>query len=79
LKGWTVVRKWDFNDGHIPPILEEEILKHIRIEWNLPWSVDSKSMPQGGHTETFSGIDLPEIKVLRLIETKIKSVKIDHA
>jgi hypothetical protein len=79
LKGWTVVRKWDFNDGHIPPILEEEILRHIRIKWKLPWSVDTKSMPQGGHTETFSSVNLPEIKVLRLVETKIRSVKVDHA
>ena len=78
LKGWTVVMKWDFADGRVPPVLEEEVLRHIRTKWKLPWSVDGKLMPQGGHTETFSSVDLPEIKVLRLVETKIKSVKIDH-
>jgi hypothetical protein len=79
LKGWTVVTKWDFADGRVPPVLEEEVLRHIRTKWKLPWSIDAKSMPQGGHTETFSSVDLPEIKVLRLVETKIKSVRVDHA
>lgn len=79
LKGWSVVMKWEFADGRIPPVLEEEVLQHIRTKWKMPWSVDGKSMPQGGHTETFSSLDLPEKRVLRLVETKIKSVKIDHA
>jgi hypothetical protein len=74
LKGWTLIKKWDFDDGKIPPVLEEELIEHIRFKWNLPWSVDAKSMPQGGHTETFSSIELPEAKVIKLVDSKIRSL-----
>jgi len=74
LKGWTLIKKWDFDDGKIPPILEEEVIKHIRIKWRLAWSVDAKSMPQGGHTETFSSIKLPEDKVIKLVDSKVRSL-----
>jgi hypothetical protein len=79
LKGWTLIEKWDFEDGKIPPILEEELIKHIRFKWNLPWSVDAKSMPQGGHTETFSSIELPESKVIKLVDSKIRSLDFKDA
>ena len=79
LKGWVVVRKWDFEDGRLPPVLEEKLLDYIRIKWKLPWSVEAKAMPQGGHTETFSGIGLPEAKVIRLINSMIKSLQESHA
>jgi DNA-directed RNA polymerase subunit M/transcription elongation factor TFIIS len=79
LKGWIVVRKWDFEDGRLPPVLEEKLLDYIRIKWKLPWSVEAKAMPQGGHTETFSGIGLPEAKVIRLINSMIKSLQESHA
>jgi len=79
LKGWVVVRKWDFEDGRLPPVLEEKLLDYIRIKWQLPWSVEAKAMPQGGHTETFSGIGLPEAKVIRLINSMIKSLLESHA
>lgn len=78
LKGWTLIKKWDFNDGKIPPVLEEEVIKHIRLKWSLPWSVDAKSMPQGGHTETFSCLELPESKVIKLIEMKICKLESTH-
>jgi len=74
LKGWILVSKWDFSDGHIAPILEEELLEHIRTKWNLPWSVDASMMPQGGHTETFSGTNLSKVKILKLINSKINSI-----
>jgi hypothetical protein len=77
LRGWIVVRKWDFEDGRIPPLLEESLLKHVRTHWNLPWSVLAMDMPQGGHTETFSAIGLPEQKVLRLINSKIRSINVE--
>jgi hypothetical protein len=75
LKGWILVSKWDFSDGHIPPILEEELLEHIRTKWNLPWSVDASMMPQGGHTETFSSANLSKVNILKLIDSKIKFIK----
>jgi len=74
LKGWTLIKKWDFDDGKIPPVLEEELIKHVRFKWSLPWSMDAKSMPQGGHTETFSSIELPEAKVIKLVDSKIRSL-----
>lgn len=77
--GWIVIYKWDFEDGRIPPLLEESLLKHVRNKWNLPWSVLATDMPQGGHTETFSAIGLPEQKVLRLIKSKIRSISIEES
>jgi hypothetical protein len=74
LKGWNLVSRWDFSDGRRPPELEERILEHIRIRWGLPWSVEANEMPQGGHTETFSAIDLPKSKVLRLINSQIAGI-----
>ena len=79
LRGWIVVSKWDFEDGRIPPVLEEALLKHVRRTWNLPWSVLAIDMPQGGHTETFSAIDLPEQKVIRLINSKIRSTSVEES
>ena len=79
LKGWTLIKKWDFDDGKIPPALEEALIRHIRIKWSLPWSVDAKSMPQGGHTETFSCIELPEAKVIKLVDSKIRSLDFKDA
>lgn len=79
LLGWVVVNKWDFEDGRIPPLLEECLLIHVRNKWNLPWSVLATDMPQGGHTETFSAIGLPEQKVLRLINSKIRSTKVEES
>ena len=79
LLGWVVVNKWDFEDGRIPPLLEESLLKHVRKNWNLPWSVLAIDMPQGGHTETFSAIGLPEQKVLRLINSKIRSTSVEKS
>lgn len=76
LKGWVVVKRWDFEDGRLPPVLEEKLLDHIRIKWNLPWSIEAKAMPQGGHTETFSGIGLSEARIIRLIEAKIRLLKV---
>ena len=79
LKGWTLIKKWDFDDGKIPPVLEEALIRHIRIKWSLPWSVDAKSMPQGGHTETFSCIELPEAKIIKLVDSKIHSLDFKNA
>lgn len=76
-QGWTIISKWEFKDGRIPPLLEESLLKYVRINWNLPWSVLATDMPQGGHTETFSAIGLPEQKVLRLINSKIRSIEVE--
>jgi hypothetical protein len=41
--------------------------------------VDAKSMPQGGHTETFSSIELPESKVIKLVDSKISSLDFKDA
>jgi hypothetical protein len=76
LRGWVVLKKWDFDDGRIPPVLEEKLLDHIRIKWKLPWSVEAKAMPQGGHTETFSSLNLPELRVINLVNFLIKSLQI---
>lgn len=73
-KNWSLIRKWEFEDGHIPPELEEQVLIHIRRKWELAWSVEAKDMPQGGHTETFSAIDLPESRIIRLVASKIKDL-----
>jgi hypothetical protein len=75
LRGWVVLKKWDFDDGRIPPVLEEKLLDHIRIKWKLPWSVEAKAMPQGGHTETFSSLNLPELRVINLVNSLIKSLQ----
>jgi hypothetical protein len=36
-------------------------------------------MPQGGHTETFSSIELPESKVIKLVDSKIRSLDFKDA
>ena len=69
------MKGWDFEDGRLPPLLEELILAHVRTQWDRGWSVSAKAMPQGGHTETFSSDELPVSKVVRLIESKIKRVQ----
>ncbi len=79
LRGWIVVSKWDFDDGRVPLVLEESLLKHVRTHWHLPWSVLASDMPQGGHTETFSAIGLPEQKVIRLINSKIRSISVEES
>jgi hypothetical protein len=75
LRDWSIVRIWEFENGLVPPELEEKVLTHIRENWKLAWSVEAKDMPQGGHTETFSAIDLPESRIIRLVASKIKNFK----
>jgi len=74
LRGWQVIQRWEFEDGRIPPKLEELVLDHIRRRWKLSWSVEARHMPQGGHTETFSALDLPESKVINLVAAKLKGL-----
>jgi hypothetical protein len=61
--GWLLYRKMHFNIGNDAYLVEQEVLKWIREEMNIPAFLTSIDMPQGGWTETIShaDIDLPTI------------------
>ncbi len=69
-QGWELVAKYEFTTIKEAYEIEQEILKWLRIDLSLPFTLKAGVMPQGGHTETVSADYLD----LEVIIKKIKSI-----
>lgn len=63
--GWSVLYRYDFELGEHAYEIEQQVLKWLKKEKNLPNSLSKKDLPQGGWTEAFSAdeITIFEIKL----------------
>lgn len=61
--GWKLLESHDFATAKDAEIVEQELLRWVRIERNLPVHLVAEMMPQGGFTET---IDASEIRIPEL-------------
>jgi protein-arginine kinase activator protein McsA len=70
-RGWTLLKKYDFDLGRDAVVLEKTILRWIRKELGLPPFLN-RSVMQNGHTETaeLDSIDLPSL--FKRIDTMFK-------
>jgi rRNA maturation endonuclease Nob1 len=73
--GWTLIEKHDFLTAKDAEIVEQNLLKWIRNEKNLPVHLIAELMPQGGFTETVDALEIsvPELrKKLKEVLTLLK-------
>lgn len=63
--GWSILYRYDFEYGEDAYNIEQQILKWVKKEKNLPNNLSKKDLPQGGWTEAFSAdeITIFELKV----------------
>jgi hypothetical protein len=75
--GWDTYKTKNFAKLRNAYLVEQKIIKWLRLEVGLPIYLSDSQMPQGGWTETVdaSEIDLPTIwaKVEKLSKVKKKS------
>lgn len=57
-KGWELFNKIEFSTLQEASALETKLLNWLRVEVGLPFNLSSKQMPQGGHTETVSSVEI---------------------
>ena len=70
--GWSLVRKWDFPDGQLVPVIEASVFQEIRVERGIPQFLKKGTMKYEGETETMDA-SLIDLKALeKLIKIKIK-------
>jgi recombinational DNA repair protein (RecF pathway) len=62
-RGWKLYRKLGFKTVKEASEIETRVLKWLRMEVGLPFSLSQKDMPQGGHTET---VDASEIELVSI-------------
>ncbi len=62
-RGWKLYRKLGFKTVKEASEIETSVLKWLRMEVGLPFSLSQKDMPQGGHTET---VDASEIELVSI-------------
>ena len=78
-RGWMLYKKINFKTVKEASDIETSTLKWLRLDVGLPFVLNSKQMPQGGHTETVdaSEIDLPTLwaKVEELSKKRKKITK----
>ncbi len=62
-RGWKLYKKLNYETVKEASDVETMVLKWLRMDVGLPFSLSQKDMPQGGHTETIaaSEIDLPTV------------------
>ena len=73
-QGWILVNKYDFKKVKAAYEVEKRILKWLRLELGLPFSLTPKQMPQGGFTETVSAEYLDVKIISNKVEQIIKSL-----
>lgn len=62
-RGWTLYKKMTFEVLREAKFVEQEVLRWIRVDLEIPIHLGQREMPQGGWTETLDSreIDLPTI------------------
>jgi hypothetical protein len=56
--GWSILYRYDFEYGEDAYNIEQQILKWVKKERNLPNNLSKKDLPQGGWTEAFSADEI---------------------
>lgn len=72
LNGWTRINVWSVTTGLFAREVEQEILGWWRNEMKLMPACTGSDMPQGGHTETVSAIEIDAGEVIQRIEQLIR-------
>jgi hypothetical protein len=72
LNGWTRINVWSVTTGFVAREVEQEILGWWRNEMKLLPGCSGTDMPQGGHTETVSAIEIDTDEVIQRIEKLIR-------
>lgn len=72
LNGWTRINVWSVNTGFVAREVEQEILRWWRNEMKLLPGCTGSDMPQGGHTETVSAIEVDPGEIIQRIEQLIQ-------
>jgi hypothetical protein len=57
-RGWILHQKLNFDSAQEASEIERLVLQWLRMDVGLPFVLSSKQMPQGGHTETVSSIEI---------------------
>jgi hypothetical protein len=70
--GWHVHRVFNFKSGKEASDLETSVLRWLRKTKELPVHLSPKHMPQGGHSETVSSIEISAIEIERYVEKVLK-------
>jgi hypothetical protein len=81
LNGWTRINVWSVTTGFVAREVEQEILGWWRNEMKLLPGCSGSDMPQGGHTETVSAIEMDAGEVIQKIEQLIRqrgNESVDH-
>ena len=56
--GWKLYKKLSLATAELAYEIEQEIISWLRVDLSLPIFLSIKEMPQGGHTETCSAIEI---------------------
>jgi hypothetical protein len=69
-QGFELNLKLTHDSGQLILNLEQNLLKWLRFELNIPPYLDKEEMPKGGETETFSPDEPPEEILIRKIQSE---------
>ena len=66
--GWKLIRHWELKSPVDAYRLEGEVLRHVRMIWELPQYLSNQDMRQHGATETFSALSHTKEEVIYLVQ-----------
>jgi recombinational DNA repair protein (RecF pathway) len=70
--GWQVHQIYNFKSGKLASDLETSVLRWLRKTKELPVHLSPKHMPQGGHSETVSSVEISAFEIQRYVEKLLK-------
>jgi hypothetical protein len=72
--GWQLYKKLNLETAEVAYEIEQEVISWLRGDLSLPMYLSIKEMPQGGHTETVSALEIDSWtiwqEVIRLVEMR---------
>jgi hypothetical protein len=71
LRGWSLIRRWDFEESKIIQLVEKNVFHEIRKEMQIPPYLSKLEMPVGGWTETICSDAISASEIASLIDTQI--------
>jgi hypothetical protein len=72
--GWAILYRYDFEYGEDAYNIEQQILKWVKKEKNLPNNLSKKDLPQGGWTEAFSADEITIFELKLKFEDLLKDL-----
>ena len=76
IKGWKIIKKWNFNLGTDASMVEKEVFRILQKEKGITSFLDKKKMPiTGGHTETINADEISLLELEKIINKVVKGLK----